>query len=113
MSTDEPAPVDDDRTPADDDLEPRDDALEPADDGSEPHHDGPLDDDALDPEDAALAERLRAEAPHPPPRLRRRVGDRVAAAFARRALRPRAAAFVASGGALLAASVVLALSGPR
>jgi hypothetical protein len=66
---------------------------------------------SLAPEDEALAQWLRAESPRASSRLRRRVGDRMAAAFARRALRPRAAAFAVCGGALLAASVVLALSG--
>jgi hypothetical protein len=82
-------------------------------DGSDLVGGDPVRIEPLSPEDEAFAERLRAQPPRPSPRLRRRVGDRVAAAFARRALRPRAAAFVASGGALLAASVVLALSGPR
>jgi hypothetical protein len=77
------------------------------------HEAHPVEGAPLSPEDAEFAERLRADPPRPSPRLRRRVGDRVAAAFARRALRPRAAAFVVSGGALLAASVVLAVSGPR
>jgi hypothetical protein len=67
----------------------------------------------LDPVDDALAQRLRDAAPEAPSRLRRTVRERVAHALARRALRPRAAAYLASGGALLIAALVAAVSGPH
>lgn len=65
-----------------------------------------------DAEERELAERLSAEQPRPSPALRRRVRDRVAVAFRRRAMRCRSVGLVASGTALLAVSLVLALSVP-
>lgn len=66
----------------------------------------------LDPEERELAERLSVEQPRPSPALRRRVRDRVAVAFRRRAMRRWSVGLVASGTVLLAVSLVFALSVP-
>jgi len=63
--------------------------------------------------DDDLEARLRDAAPEAPPRLRRTVRERVARALARRALRPRAAAFVVSGAVLLSAAFLVAVTGPH